>query len=162
MSEPAPPKREPYYFDNETYGWSMRDCAKGLIDTLSSWVRQPFEFRGDAQGRIWHAQGDFDDRAQLLFESDKGAGIIELTIDPTNWVKAEVFIGNELKLSVWIDEPYEEKEFWPDGADGITAEGGDPPGRISKRGRWLQLRCADFPGVPDKGNGYWDVEDTFD
>jgi hypothetical protein len=162
MEAPIPPKRAPYYIGNESSGWSLRDCAKGLIHTLSSWVRQPLEFKGDANGRIWHFQGDFDDRAQLLFTSDQGNGRIELSIDDTCWVKAELFVVDELKLRAWIDEPYEEKEFWPDGADGVVPPDGDAPGRISKRGRWLQIRAAQFSGVPDKGGGFWSVEDAFD
>ncbi len=162
MDAPKPPTREPHYFSNEAYGWSLRDCARGLIQTLSGWVRQPLEFKGDASGRIWHFQGDFDDRAQLLFTSDQGNGAIELSIDDSCWVMAEVFVGDQLKLRVWIDEPYEEKEFWPDGADGIVPPESDAPGRISKRGSWLQIRAAAFPGVPDDGQGYWSVEDTFD
>ena len=162
MQEPKPPSREPYYFDNEQYGWGMRQCAINLIATLSGWVRNPLEFKGDAIGRIWHFQGDHDDRAQLLFTSDKGDGIIELSVDESNWVRAEVMVGGELKLRAWLDEPYEEKEIWPDGADGIVPPKGDPPGRISKRGRWLQLRRADFPTAPETGDAFWSVEDTFD
>ena len=158
--EPKPPSRPPHYGDNEMYGWPVRDCARNLISTLSGWTRDPVEFKGDANGRIWHFQDDSAGRAQLLFESDHGPGAIELSIDETNWVRAEVFVGNALKLRVWIDDPYEEKEFWPDGADGVIPPNGDPPGRISKRGRWLQLRAADFSGVTDKGNGFWSVEDT--
>ena len=160
--EATPPSRPPHYGDNEIYGWSIRDCARGLIQTLSGWARQPLAFRGDANGRIWHFQGDYDDRAQLLFESDRGHGTIELSIDASNWVRAELFVGGELKLRAWIDDPYEEKEFWPDGADGVTPPDGDAPGRISKRGRWLQIRSALFPGVPGDGQGFWSVEDTFD
>jgi hypothetical protein len=99
MNEPTPPLREPYYFGNEAYGWSLHDCARGLIGTLTSWVRQPLAFRGDAVGRIWHFQGDFDDRAQLLFTSDKGDGVIELSIDATHWVKAEIFVGEAPSLA---------------------------------------------------------------
>ncbi len=162
MKPPTSPSREPHFFDNETYGWSPRQCAINLISTLSGWCRQPFEFRGATNGRVWHFQGDFTDRAQLLFETDKGAGIIELTVHETNWVLAEVSIGGELKFRCWLEEPYEEKEFWPDGSDGKPNAEGDTPGRISKRRSWLQIRCADFPGAPDQGNGYWDLEDTYD
>jgi hypothetical protein len=162
LHNPQPPLREPYYFDNETYGWAMRDCAIGLISTLSGWCKTPLEFKGSATGRVWHFEGDFTDRAQLLFTTDQGHGRIELEVHETNWVKAEVFVGDELKLRAWLEECYEEKEFWPDGSDGVTPEDGNAPGRISKRGRWLQLKPAFFPGVPDNGTGYWDVEDTFD
>jgi len=162
VNPPAPPSREPHYRDNETYGWAARDCAIGLIETLSSWCRSPLEFKGAASGRVWHFQGDFTDRAQLLFTSDKGNGRIELEVDPSNWVKAEVFVVDDLVFRCWIEDPYEEKEFYPDGSAGKPNSEGDAPGRISKRGRWLQIRCADFPGVPNQGNGYWDLEDTYD
>jgi hypothetical protein len=162
MQPPRPPSREPYYFENEQYGVPMRQCAINLISTLSGWCAKPFEFRGSATGRVWHFMGDFTDRAQLLFTSDKGDGIIELSVDETSWVRAEISIGGKLVLRAWLDEPYEEKEFWPDGADGIVPKDGDAPGRISKRRSWLQIRCAQFPGVPDDGSGFWSVEDTFD
>lgn len=162
MTPPTPPTREPHYRDNETYRWAARDCALGLIETLSGWCRSPLEFKGAVNGRVWHFQGDFADRAQLLFTSDKGNGRIELEVDPSNWVKAEVFVVDDLVFRCWIEDPYEEKEFYPDGSDGKPSSEGDAPGRISKRGRWLQIQCADFPGVPDRGNGYWDLEDTYD
>lgn len=162
MNDPVPPSREPHYGDSETYGWAPRDCAIGLISTLSSWCKQPLEFKGAANGRVWHFEGDFSDRAQLLFTSDKGDGRIELSVHETNWVKAEVFVGDDLKFRAWFDEAYEEKEFYPDGSDGQPNAEGDAPGRISKRGAWLQIRCADFPGAPNQGNGYWDLEDTYD
>jgi hypothetical protein len=162
VTAPTPPSREPHYGDNETYGWAVRDCAIGLISTFSGWCKKPLEFKGAASGRVWHFEGDFTDRAQLLFASDKGDGRVELSVDPTNWVKAEVFVGDALTFRCWLEEAYEEKEFYPDGSDGKPNAEGDAPGRISKRGRWLQIRCADFPGAPDQGNGYWDLEDTFD
>lgn len=162
MSEPAPPSRDPHYGDTEIYGWTPRDCALGLISTLSSWCKRPFEFKGAANGRIWHFEGDFTDRAQLLFESDIGSGRLELTVHATYWVMAEIFVGDDLKLRCWLEDPFEEKEFYPDGSEGLANAEGDAPGRISKGGRWLQIRCADFPGVHDDGTGYWDLEDTYD
>lgn len=162
MHAPTPPTRDPHYGDNETYGWAIRDCAIGLISTFATWSQQPLEFKGAANGRVWHFEGDFTDRAQFLFESDKGAGRIELSVHPTNWVMAELFVGDELKFRGWLEDPYEEKEFYPDGSNGDVNAEGDAPGRISKRGRWLQIRCADFPGVPDAGEGYWSLEDTYD
>jgi len=157
-----PPLRAPYYVDNETYGWGLRDCAKGLISTLSSWCKKPLEFKGSANGRVWHFEGEFSDRAQLLFTSDQGDGRVELSVHETNWVKVEVFVGEEFKFRAWIDEPYEEKEFWPDASDGVTPPDGNAPGRISKGGRWLQIKTAYFPGMPGNEYGYWDLEDMFD
>ncbi len=159
MNEPIPPKREPHYIWNEDHQWPLDVCASGLIDTLCGFVSPPIEFRGDASGHIWKAQQD-KTTARLAFTSNKGDGHIQLTVDASAWVRAEVYISGELKFRAWVEEPWEEKEFWADGADGVTPPNEDPPGRISKRGLWLQLKCAAFPGVPDKGNGYWDVEDV--
>ncbi len=161
MSAPAPPTRAPHYFDNETYGWAITDCAGFLVNTLAGFVKPALDFRGDANGHIWCAYVD-KTSARLAFTSDKGDGHIQLDVHESGWVKAEVFVSGVRVFRAWLDEPYEEKEFWPDGADGIVPPNGDPPGRISKRGRWLQLRTAHFPRVPDKGNGYWDVEDAAD
>lgn len=159
MIAPTPPTRAPYYIDNESHGWPLESCASGLISTLASWVREPYEFRGHANGRIWRQRVD-KTSARLLFVSDQGDGHIDLSIDPSFWVRAELFIIGELKFRAWIDEPYEEKDFWPDGADGITPPNGDPPGRISKRGRWLQFRRADF-GLAPSTSAFWDVADIW-
>lgn len=157
MSDPRPPPRAPLYGDVEVHGWTPRQCAVNLLTQIADWCSPPLEFKGDANGRVWHFEGDYDDRAQLLFTTDKGNGVIELFITDDHWVCAELFVG-AFKLRAWIEDPYEAKEFWPDGADGVVPPGGDAPGRISKRGAWLQVRCADFPAAPDKGNGYFDIE----
>jgi hypothetical protein len=144
------------------YRWTAHQCAKNLVNTLEWWCKTPLDFKGHANGRVWAFEADFDDRAQLLFTSDRGDGRIELFVAEDNWVRAELFIGDEMKLRAWIEDPYEEKEFWPDGSNGEPDAQGDAAGRISKRGAWLQIRCADFPGVPDDGGGYFDLKDTFD
>ena len=151
---PTPPPRAPHYYGNECYGWTLRDCAIGLIDRLGFFVREPIEFRGDVSGRIWHFQGDYDDRAQFLFNSDRGDGRIELTIEDSCWVRAELFIGEELKLRAWLEDPYEEKAFWPDGGDGVD----EAPGRISKNGLWLNIERARFPGAWDKDKPFIAIE----
>lgn len=133
-----------------------------LISTFSWWCKKPLEFKGAANGRVWHFEGEFTDRAQLLFTSDKGDGVIELSVDDSHWVRADVSIGGQLIFRGWFEDAYEEKEFYPDGSDGASDASGDAPGRVSKRGRWLQIRCADFPGVADAGEGYWSLEDTYD
>jgi len=158
---PAPPPRAAFYGDTETLGFSAYDCACNLIDTLAGFAHTGRAFKGDAHGRVWVAQMTRNE-AQLAFTSDHGEGFIQLSVVENHWVRADVFLGGAHVLRAWVEEPYEEKEFWPDGAVGIVAPNGDPPGRISKRGRWLQLRAADFPGVPDRGGGFLSFEDAFD
>lgn len=151
-----PPTREPHYLDNEQHGWPLAACARMLLATLAGFVRPPLNFKGSANGHAWIAHGD-DNAARIAFTSDKGDGHVQLSTHESHWVRIEVFVSGALILCAWADEPYEEKEFWPDGADGIVPPNGDPPGRISKRGRWLQSRCADF-GLPAGPTGLWDIE----
>lgn len=162
MSAPVPPQREPHYIWNEDQNWPLDVCASGLIDTLCGFVSPARDFRGDASGHIWVAYKTKTE-ARIAFTSGSRAGHIQLSIDASAWVQAELYISGELKFRAWVEDPWEEKEFWPDGADGIVAPNDDPPGRISKRGAWLQLKRAIWPGVPAKdGSDWWSVEDSRD
>jgi hypothetical protein len=153
----TPPRREPHYFWNEQYGWTLDACARGLIQILCGFVHSPGRFTGSAVGRAWIERED-GVSARIAFASDKGDGHVELTAHDSHWVKIEVFVAGAPVFRAWCEEVWEEKEFWPDGSDGITPPDGDAPGRISKRGSWLNIRCAFFPGVPDDGTGYWSLE----
>ncbi|PZO51404.1 MAG: hypothetical protein DCF16_11445 [Alphaproteobacteria bacterium] len=152
----TPPTREPLYFDNESHGWTLDQCARGLLWTLWGFVYSPRDFKGSANGHAWIAHHD-ENNARIAFTSDKGDGHVQLSTHESHWVKIEVFVSGALIFRAWADEPYEEKEFWPDGADGIVPPDGDPPGRISKRGSWLQLRRAAF-GLPEAESDFWDIE----
>jgi hypothetical protein len=123
----------------------------------SGLVHGETHFTGSAAGRAWIAQAD-EASARIAFASDKGDGHIDLSVHESHWVQADVFVSDVCVLRAWCEEPWEEKEFWPDGSDGVTPPDGDAPGRISQRGSWLQIRCAYFPGVPDDGTGYWSLE----
>lgn len=157
MSDGKPPTREPHYFDNEVHGWPLDQCARGLLWTLHSFVFHPTDFVGAAKGHAWIAHKD-ENNARIAFTSDKGDGHVQLSTHESHWVKIEVFVSGALVFRAWADEPYEEKELWPDGADGVVPPNGDASGRISKRGSWLQIQCEKFPGVPTTETGYWNIE----
>lgn len=75
-------------------------------------------------------------------------GRIELSIAPSLWVRADVYLSGAWFERGWIERCYEECEIWPDGADGIVGPlvSDDPPGRISKRGYWVQFDTSQWPG----------------
>lgn len=156
MGDEKPPTREPHYFDNEQYGWSLDQCARNLLATLCVFVHRPTDFTGSATGHAWVAHRD-ENNARIAFTSDKGDGHVQLTVHESHWVKIEVFVSGALVFRAWADEPYEEKEFWPDGADGIVPQNGDPPGRISKRGSWAQVRRSAF-NLPAGEHEFFDLE----
>ena len=161
MSAPIPPAREPHYIWNENQNWPLAECASGLIDTLCGFVSPARDFKGDAIGHAWVAYKSKTE-ARIAFTSGAKGGHVQLSVDASAWVRAEVYVSGALVLRAWVEEPWEEKEFWPDGADGVTPPDGDPPGRISKRGRWLQARRADFPHLLETGNPFFSLEDTLD
>jgi hypothetical protein len=153
----VPPRRPPYHVSEETFGWPLDRCARGLVWMLSlGLIHGETHFTGSAKGRAWVAHND-DATARIAFATGKGDGHIELSVHDSAWVKIEVFVAGLCVFRAWCDEPWEEKEFWPDGSDGVTPPDGDAPGRISKRGSWLKIKCAYFPGVPDDGSGYWSL-----
>jgi hypothetical protein len=153
MQTPSPPPRQAHLFDHEQ-GESLGDAQLGLLHRLASLADGGIDFHGDCTGNLQTAALQ-DRSAQLAFTSDRGGGLISLTIADNGWLRAEVFVADALVLRAWVEQAYEEKEFWPDGADGA----GDAPGRISKRGGWLTIDCARFPGVPANEHGHWTVEE---
>lgn len=152
----APPLREPHYGDNESHGWPLDQCARNLLATLAGFVYRPTDFRGSANGHAWIAQRD-DNTARIAFTSDQGDGHVRLSTHESHWVKIEVFVSGALIFRAWGEETWEEKEFWPDGADGVDLPSGDAPGRISKRGAWLQLHRGAF-GLAPAASEFWDIE----
>lgn len=75
-------------------------------------------------------------------------GRIELSIAPSLWVRADVYLKDVWFARGWIERCYEEFEIWPDAADGVIGPKveDDPPGRISKRGYWIQFDTGQWPG----------------
>jgi hypothetical protein len=88
------------------------------------------------------------DRDALITLTGAINGHIELSIDTSLWVRADFHRDNAWFGRGWIERCYEECEIWSDGADGIVGPKveDDPPGRISKRGSWIQFDTTQWPG----------------
>lgn len=160
VKEATPPSREPHYGDNEAYGWAAEDCARNLMNRLADWTAPSLDFKGSAAGRAWRVENERT-RARIAFTSDLGDGHVDLAIHGSLWVCIEVYISGDLKWRGWAEETWEEKEIYPDGSHGKPNAEGDAPGRIGKRGNWLLIRCADFPGVPANEFGYFNLEEEY-
>jgi hypothetical protein len=149
----SPPPRPAFLFQAED--GSPRDAAQwGLLLRLAG--AAPVTFVGDAAGAI--AEGVEIAPGTFRFEiaSSLGPGRLDLALAADGWVRAELRSGDGLVLRAWIEDPYEEKQGWPDGADGV----GEGPMRLSKRGTWLSIDCARFPGVPADEHGLFQIEDA--
>jgi hypothetical protein len=149
-----PPPRPAHAFQAGE-GVSGEAAARQLLAILALWCEPPLAFRGDAEGEVSLAL-QTDAHVALAFASNLGAGEIDIFLDADGWLRAEVLVDGAPPLRVWIEDPYEEKEGWPDGADGV----GEAPLRISKRGTWLNIDCARFPGVPAGQHGLFQLEDA--
>lgn len=75
-------------------------------------------------------------------------GRIELSIVPGLWLRADFYRDGAWFGRGWIERCYEECEIWPDASDGRVGPRveDDPPGRISKRGYWIQFDTSQWPG----------------
>ncbi len=145
--DPRPPIRPPHYFDDNDQPATL-GSARWLLSSLCGFARS---------APLWRDRDGRDIAVQVVRETDqdalitlKGAidGRIALSIDPSLWVRADVYRGEVWFARGWIERCYEECEIWPDGADGIIGPKveDDPPGRISKRGYWIQFDTTQWPG----------------
>lgn len=160
MTLAVPPSRPAELFA-EHEGARRDDARFWPFWTIASWASHDgITFRagspGGANGRVWLARQIDRGSAELAFATDLGDGTILLQVTETGWLRCEVMRDGAVILRAWFDQPYEELEFWPDNSDGE----GEPPGRISKRGSWLQIDCARFPGAPQAESGFFQLEDV--
>ena len=145
--EPQPPIRAPHYFWDED-GPATPASARFLLGLLCDFARL---------SPIWQDRAGREIAVSVEGETEQDAciklhgaltGHIELSVTPSLWVRADVFLAGAWFGRGWIERCYEECEIWPDGSDGVIGPlvADDPPGRISKRGYWLQFDTSQWPG----------------
>ena len=143
---PIPPVRAPHFVWDQD-GAATLASAQALLALLCSFVRL---------GPLWRDRSGGEIAVRLVRETEDEAlieldgalrGRIELSIDPSLWVRADVLLGDSWFGRGWVERGYEECEIWPDAADGVIGDRveDDPPGRISKRGTWIQFDAAQWP-----------------
>jgi hypothetical protein len=145
--EPIPPIRAPHFFWDEDCP-PTRSSAEFLLGLLCDFARRSPIWR-DRAGRDIAVSLTRETRQDgLITPSGALEGCIELSVAPSLWVRADVYLGDAWFGRGWIERCYEECEIWPDGADGIVGPRveDDPPGRISKRGYWVQFDTSQWPG----------------
>jgi hypothetical protein len=138
--EPRPPIRAPHLVWDDD-GPATLASAEALLSLLCSFA----EF-----SPIWRDRAGRDIAVNLAREIRQDAlitlsgainGRIELCIALSFWVRADFYREDAWFGRGWIERCYEECEIWSDAADGIIGPQveDDPPGRISKRGYWIQF-----------------------
>lgn len=145
--DPRPPVRAPQYFDDND-GPPTLGSAQWLLTVLCDFARRSPVWR-DRAGRdvAVKVEGETPQDAIITF-SGAISGRIELSIAPSVWVRADVYLDDAWFARGWIERCYEECEIWPDASDGLVGPlvSDDPPGRISKRGYWLQFDTSQWLG----------------
>jgi hypothetical protein len=145
--EPRPPTRAPHFFSDQD-GPPTLSSAQELLSLLCGFTRiSPVWL--DRTGREIGVSLARESKQDALVELTGAIeGRIELSIAPSLWVRADVYRNNVWFGRGWIERCYEECEIWPDAADGIIGPKveDDPPGRISKRGYWVQFDTSQWPG----------------
>ena len=138
-----PPPRPPEYF-RATQGETTRaQAALWLLDFLASQLNYFPEWRGDEELRVRFdvlSQSEIHARLGFMWvrDDESGSGIVSLGIGADEWVIADVSLGDFPARRFWIEQIYEEIEVWPDGGISTASPLPDSPGRISKRGFWMQ------------------------
>jgi hypothetical protein len=144
---PCPPVRVPHYVWDDD-GPATLSSAQGLLSLLCVFARISPLWRDRAGQDIAVSVERETDHAARITLSGAINGRIEVSIDPSLWVRAEFYRDDTWFGRGWIERCYEECEIWPDGSDGIVGPRveDDPPGRISKRGYWIQFDVPQWPG----------------
>lgn len=143
--EPRPPIRAPYLvWDND--GPATLASAQALLSLLCRFATLSPIWRDRAGRDIAVNLARETPQDSLIVLSGAISGRIELSIAPSLWVRADFYRGDEWFGRGWIERCYEECEIWPDAADGVIGSKveDDPPGRISKRGYWLQFDTSQW------------------
>jgi len=145
--EPRPPLRPPRYIDDND-GPATQASAQWLLSVLCSFAGQSAIWLDRSGREITVTVARKADRNALITLTGAITGHIELSIDPSLWVRADFHRDGAWFGRGWIERCYEECEIWSDGADGIVGPKveDDPPGRISKRGYWIQFDTTQWPG----------------
>jgi len=137
------PPRAPEYFRATQGEASRAQAAHWLLDFIASQLNYFPEWRGDDELRVrfdelsrseTHARFGF----MWVRDDEAGSGILSLGIGADDWVIADLSLDAAPARRFWIEQIYEEIEFWPDGAISTASPLPETPGRISKRGFWLQ------------------------
>ncbi|MDK8874226.1 hypothetical protein [Paracoccus sp. SSJ] len=89
-----------------------------------------------------HRQGE---RLEILAEL--AGGPVQIVLEPhaSGWLSIAAVCSGQEVFRAWLDRPYEEYEFWPEGAAIPAGRTIDPPGRIGKRRNWINLSAAAWP-----------------
>lgn len=145
--EPTPPVRPPHYFWDEE-GPATLGSAQFLLGLLCDFAGLSPVWKDRAGREIVVSVAHETKQDALITLRGALEGRIELSVAPSLWVRAEVYLGGAWFGRGWIERCYEECEIWPDGSDGVVGPlvADDPPGRISKRGYWLQFDTSQWPG----------------
>ncbi len=145
--DPRPPIRAPHYVWDDD-GPATLGSAQFLLGMLCDFAGRWPVWRDRAGREVAVSLERETDTEGLIRLGGALEGRIELSVDPSLWVRADVWLGGAWFGRGWVERCYEEFEIWPDGADGIVGPlvSDDPPGRISKRGYWLQFDTSQWPG----------------
>lgn len=144
------PQVPPYWFDGMTGGETPPRIAAAaalddFADALSNAPRWLLETGcgGAITLRVCaHRQGE---RLEILVEL--AGEPVQIVLEPhvSGWLSIAAVCSGQEVFRAWLDRPYEEFEFWPEGVAIPAGRTVAPPGRIGKRRNWINLSAAAWP-----------------
>lgn len=154
-SEHAPasetsPLVPPSWFDGMTGGETPPGIAAaaaldGFADGLGNAPHWLLETGGGGAITLHVSSHRHGKRLEILAELAGEPAQIVLEPHVSGWLSIAAVCGGQEVFRAWLDRPYEEFEFWPEGAAIPAGRAIDPPGRIGKRRNWINISTAAWP-----------------
>lgn len=148
-SETSPPV-PPSWFEGLTGGeMPLRIAAAAALDDFADalsnaprWLPETGSGGAITLRVCSHRQGE---RLEILVEWAGERAQIVLEPHASDWLSIAAVCRGQEVFRAWLDRPYEEFEFWPEGAAIPRRRRIDAPGRIGKRRNWINLSAAAWP-----------------
>ncbi|AWB33408.1 hypothetical protein [Orrella marina] len=159
-ADPKRPVLEPSWFNRLTGGLDRSATrAREVIESIASQIeyqsRWCLETGPGGEITLKILSHDPRNSLTLAITLTNHELILAITPDPSGWLRitihpADAAKSDEPLFECWLDQPYEEFEFWPgihDPANTPSLSGPTPiaPGRMGKRMNWISIEATAWP-----------------
>lgn len=148
-SESSPPV-PPSWFEGLTGGeMPPRIAATAALDDFADALGNAprWLLETGSGGAITLRVSSHRQRERLEFLVELAGECAQLVLEPhaSGWLSIAAMCSDQEVFRAWLDRPYEEFEFWPEGAAVPPHRNAEAPGRIGKRRNWINLSAAAWP-----------------
>lgn len=159
-ADPALLALEPSWFNRLTGGVDnsierARDVIESIVAQVTYQPRWILETGPGGEVTLEVQFHEPHNSLTLAISSSSYKLIMTINPDPIGWLRitvrpADASEPNEPLFECWLDQPYEEFEFWPGihypaSRPLLTGPAPIPPGRMGKRMNWVSIEASAWP-----------------